>query len=49
MDYLRFLGWVGQTYPRKVAFFGRLSVEETSSVLGVSPDTVKRDWATAKI
>jgi RNA polymerase sigma factor (TIGR02999 family) len=33
----------------ELRFFGGLSVEETSSVLGVSPDTVKRDWATAKI
>jgi RNA polymerase sigma factor (TIGR02999 family) len=33
----------------ELRFFGGLSVEETSSVLGISPDTVKRDWATAKI
>jgi RNA polymerase sigma factor (TIGR02999 family) len=33
----------------ELRFFGGLSVEETSRVLGVSRDTVKRDWATAKI
>ncbi len=33
----------------ELRFFGGLSVEETSAVLGVSPATVKRDWATAKI
>lgn len=29
-------------------FFGGLSIEETAAVLGVSPKTVKRDWAIAK-
>ena len=29
-------------------FFGGLSVEESAAVLGVSPDTVKRDWRLAK-
>ena len=29
-------------------FFGGLSVEETASVLKVSPDTVIRDWRLAK-
>ena len=29
-------------------FFGGLSVEETASVVGVSPRTVKGDWAVAK-
>jgi RNA polymerase sigma factor (sigma-70 family) len=33
----------------ELRFFGGLSIEETSRVLGVSPDTVKRDWTTAKI
>jgi len=33
----------------ELRFFGGLSVEETSSVLGISPATVKRDWATAKV
>ena len=29
-------------------FFGGLSVDETAQVLGISPRTVKRDWALAK-
>lgn len=29
-------------------FFGGLSIEETAEVVGVSPATVKRDWALAK-
>jgi RNA polymerase sigma factor (TIGR02999 family) len=29
-------------------FFGGLSIEETEEALGVSPSTVKRDWAAAK-
>lgn len=29
-------------------FFGGMSVEETAEALGVSPATVKRDWATAR-
>lgn len=29
-------------------FFGGLSIEETAEVLGVSPATVKREWALAK-
>lgn len=32
----------------ELRFFGGLSVEETSEFLGVSPKTVKRDWAVAK-
>jgi RNA polymerase sigma factor (TIGR02999 family) len=32
----------------ELRFFGGLSVEETASVLGVSPDTVMRDWRLAK-
>jgi RNA polymerase sigma factor (TIGR02999 family) len=40
--------------PRKVRvvemrFFGGLSVEETATVLKVSPVTVRRDWSTAKL
>jgi RNA polymerase sigma-70 factor, ECF subfamily len=40
--------------PRKsrvveLRFFGGLSVEETAEVLGVSPDTVKRDWRLARL
>jgi RNA polymerase sigma factor (sigma-70 family) len=33
----------------ELRFFGGLSVVETSMALGISPVTVKRDWATAKI
>jgi RNA polymerase sigma-70 factor (ECF subfamily) len=32
----------------ELRFFGGLSVEETASVLNVSPDTVMRDWRLAK-
>jgi RNA polymerase sigma-70 factor (ECF subfamily) len=33
----------------ELRFFGGLSIEETSRVLGVSPATVKRDWTTARL
>jgi RNA polymerase sigma-70 factor, ECF subfamily len=33
----------------EMRYFGGLSVEETASVLGVSTDTVKRDWRLAKL
>lgn len=33
----------------ELRFFGGLSVKETASVLGVSDDTVKRDWRLAKL
>ena len=33
----------------ELRFFGGLSVEETADVLGVSTDTVKRDWRLAKL
>lgn len=33
----------------ELRFFGGLSIEETAAVLGISPATVKRDWATAKV
>lgn len=33
----------------ELRFFGGLSVEETAKFLGVSPMTVKRDWAVAKV
>jgi len=29
-------------------FFGGLSIDETAKVIGISPATVKREWATAK-
>jgi RNA polymerase sigma factor (TIGR02999 family) len=32
----------------ELRFFGGLTVEETAAVVGVSPATVKRDWALAK-
>jgi RNA polymerase sigma factor (TIGR02999 family) len=32
----------------ELRFFCGLSIEETSEVLGVSPATIKRDWATAR-
>ena len=33
----------------ELRFFGGLSVEETAGVLAVSPASVKRDWASAKL
>ena len=33
----------------EMRFFGGLSIDETSHVLGVSPATVKREWATARM
>ena len=32
----------------ELRYFGGLSVEETANVLGVSPETAKRDWKMAK-
>ncbi|MEQ1604773.1 MAG: sigma-70 family RNA polymerase sigma factor [Pyrinomonadaceae bacterium] len=32
----------------ELRFFGGLSIEETAHVLGISPSTVKREWAIAK-
>ena len=32
----------------EMRFFGGLSIEETSSALGVSPATVKREWSSAR-
>jgi RNA polymerase sigma factor (TIGR02999 family) len=37
-----------QSHLIELRFFGGLSIEETAVVLGVSPATVKRDWATAR-
>jgi DNA-directed RNA polymerase specialized sigma24 family protein len=28
--------------------FGRLTIEETAAVLGISPATVKREWVVAR-
>jgi RNA polymerase sigma-70 factor, ECF subfamily len=33
----------------ELRFFGGLSVDETAEVLNVSPETVMRDWKTAKV
>jgi RNA polymerase sigma factor (sigma-70 family) len=32
----------------ELRFFGGLSIEETGVVMGISPATVKREWATAR-
>jgi RNA polymerase sigma factor (TIGR02999 family) len=32
----------------ELRFFGGLSIEETAQVVGVSPTTIKREWATAR-
>ena len=32
----------------EMRFFGGLSVEEIAGVIGVSPDTITRDWRRAK-
>jgi RNA polymerase sigma factor (sigma-70 family) len=33
----------------ELRFFGGLTVQETADVLKVSPETVMRDWKTAKV
>jgi RNA polymerase sigma factor (TIGR02999 family) len=33
----------------ELRFFGGLSIEETAQALNISPATVKRDWATARL
>jgi RNA polymerase sigma factor (TIGR02999 family) len=33
----------------ELRFFGGLSIEETAQALDISPATVKRDWATARV
>jgi RNA polymerase sigma factor (TIGR02999 family) len=33
----------------ELRFFGGLTIEETAQVLGISPATVKEDWATARV
>jgi RNA polymerase sigma-70 factor, ECF subfamily len=49
-DALKALALVDERKSRVVElrFFGGLSIEETAEVLGVSPDTVARDWRLAK-
>jgi DNA-directed RNA polymerase specialized sigma24 family protein len=32
----------------ELRYFGGLDVEETAEILRISPETVKRDWKTAK-
>jgi DNA-directed RNA polymerase specialized sigma24 family protein len=44
---------LSEAYPRQsqlveLRFFGGLTVQETATVLGVAPITVKRDWALAR-
>lgn len=48
------LEWLTQRAPRKcrvvvLRFFGGLTTEETAAALGISTDTVKTDWSTAKL
>jgi RNA polymerase sigma factor (TIGR02999 family) len=33
----------------ELRFFGGLSIEETAEFMGISPETVKRDWRVAKL
>jgi RNA polymerase sigma factor (TIGR02999 family) len=37
-----------QTRIVELRFFGGLSIDETAEIVGVSPTTVKREWATAR-
>ena len=37
-----------QSHIVELRFFAGLSIEDTSEILGISPATVKRDWATAR-
>jgi RNA polymerase sigma-70 factor, ECF subfamily len=48
------LGRLAEAHPRpaqvvELRFFGGLSLEEAAEVLGVSVDTIKRDWRFAKM
>jgi RNA polymerase sigma factor (TIGR02999 family) len=49
-DALKALATVDERKSRviELRFFGGLSVEETATVLGVSPETIMRDWKLAK-
>jgi RNA polymerase sigma factor (TIGR02999 family) len=49
-DALNQLSRISQRQSRivEMKFFGGLSIEETSEVLGVSSATVERDWAVAR-
>jgi len=49
-DALKALAMVAERKSRviELRFFGGLSVEETATVLGVSPETIMRDWKLAK-
>lgn len=38
-----------QAHIAELRFFGGLNVEEVAEVLGISPATVKREWAVAKL
>lgn len=38
-----------QTEIVELRFFGGLSIEDTARALGISPATVKREWATARL
>ena len=33
----------------ELRYFGGLTIEETAEVLKISPATVKREWATARV
>lgn len=53
LDLDRALGTLEREHPRlaqvvELRFFGGLGVEETAEALGVSPRTVKGDWALAR-
>ena len=39
----------GQARIVELRFFGGLTIEETAEALGISPATVKREWATARL
>ena len=38
-----------QAHVVELRFFGGLTVEETAKILEISPDTVKREWRTARL